>query len=170
MDVVEEMRADAFAMAERIQRVMGRAGFWLAVSPGMLAATIRQYAEARRWSGPYEVRVIPPETIRSNPDGWTTHDEDVWLARLSDSITDDVWDTDVVTPVFGTDVRVWERNGPDWRHELLAYVPVWATRSFVIVEKHDPLPRPEEEAADEAAIAIEEAEGSGDLGGRRRRR
>jgi hypothetical protein len=165
---LDEMRIDTTDMAGRIRRVMDHHGIWLAVSPGMLAVIIRQYAEARRWSGPYDVRVVPAPSS-SKPEGWTAHDEDVWLSHLSNCVTDDVWASEVVDPVFGTDVRVWERNGPDWRYELLAYVPMWASRSFVIVEKHDPLPRPEEEAAIEAAIAVEEAEGSGDYGGRRRR-
>ena len=156
---------DAAFMAERIISLMGRSRFCPAVRPGMLSRMICQYAEARRWSGPYEVHIIHPEPGATTPEDWTAHDEDVWLAHLSDVITDDVWAETVVDPVFGTDVRVWERNGTEWRHELMSYVPMWASRSFVIVEKHDPLPRSEEEEAIEAA---EEAE-TGEFGGRRRR-
>jgi hypothetical protein len=168
LSVIEEMRADARNMAGRIVQILDQYGIWLAVSPGMLSSMIRQYAEARRWSSAYNVRILPTDRS-TKPTGWTTHDEDVWQSRLSDCITDVVWATEIIDPVFGTDVRVWERNGSDWRYELLAYVPLWASRSFAIVEKYDPLPRAEEEAAIEAAIAMEEAD-SGEFGGRRRRR
>lgn len=165
MDPLDDTRYDAVDLADRIIAVLERANVGLTLSRAQLAATIRQYAEARRWNGPYDVRIRAP-TNTIIPPGWTGHDESVWLSWLSDTVSEEVWSSDVTDPIFGTDVRVWERNGTDWRHELLAYVPLWAARSFAIVEQHDPMPLPEEVVAEQQMME-ETAEQR--AGGRRRR-
>jgi hypothetical protein len=64
--------------------------------------------------------------------------------------------------------------GPEWRQELLNYLPLWVQRSLDIVSRVDPLPRPEEEAeTDGRGWAAEESDMYGSehagKGGRRRR-
>ena len=170
----DDVRMDAMELAERIAcLVREHLGLSLSVSRGRLTATIRQYAEARQWAGPYAVRIDEPTEVYI-PDGWTDHDEDVWQWWLSDKITPELWEQVVVAPVFGTDIRVWETMGTVWREELLAYLPKWVGRSMAIVSRVDPVIRPEEEVdADGRPLLTEEvdpylADQSG-KGGRRRR-
>lgn len=165
---MDDIRFDMADMAGRIVTLVRSRGVSLTVNVAQLARILRQYAEARQTFGPYEVRILPNSPLRT-AGGWTAHDEEVWLSWLSDAVTDDVWQQHIIDPVFGTDIRVWETMGTGWRQELLTYLPMWVARSFAIVERYDPLPRPEEEAALEMAIAAEEADG-GENGGRRRRR
>lgn len=138
----DDVRMDAAAMADRIaDLVTERLGLRLSVTQWNLAATIRQYVEARQWASSYRVSVNVP-TTQLVPDGWTAHDEEVWQWWLGDKVSMDVWDAAVIGPVFGTDVRVWETMGTEWRQELLYYLPRWVQRSLDIVSRVDPLPRP----------------------------
>lgn len=165
MDPLDDMRYDAADLTDRIIAVLDRVGVSLSLRRAQLAATIHQYAEARRWNGPYDVSVRQPADILI-PSGWTAHDESVWVSWLNDTVSDEVWQQCVTDPVFGTDVRTWERNGTAWRHELLTYMPLWAARSFAIVERHDPLPLPEEVVAEQQMM---EETSEQRVGGRRRR-
>jgi len=170
----DDVRVDAMSLAERIERlVTGRLGLNLSVTRQTLATTIRQYAEARQWAGAYCV-TINEAAANPVPDGWTAHDEEVWLGWLSDKVTEEVWESVVTGPVFGTDIRVWESMGPEWRQELLVYLPRWVTRSLALVSRVDPLPRPEDEADGDGRGAFADdvdpylADHAG-KGGRRRR-
>lgn len=170
----DDVRMDAAELADRIARlVTGRLGLRLSVTRRDLATTIRQYVEARQWAGAYRVSVKPPPTEQI-PDGWTAHDESVWQWWLSDKVSAELWNAVVIGPVFGTDVRVWETMGSEWRQELLYYLPRWIQRSLDIVSRVDPMPRPEEEAeTDGRGWGAEESDLYGSehagKGGRRRR-
>lgn len=169
---LDNIHRDSVELAQRVQQLITEhLGLSMAVSRGALIAAIRQYAEARQWWGPYNVRVDGPRDIYI-PEGWSTHDEDVWKWWLYDKVNEDVWDSVVIDPVFGTDIRVWERNGTEWREELMSYLPHWCVRSLAIVSRVDPLPRPEEETNADGGGVEEidpyQAEHTG-KGGRRRR-
>jgi hypothetical protein len=167
---LDNIHRDSVEMAQRIQRLITEhMGLSMTVSRGALIATIRQYAEARQWWGPYHVRIDAPPNA-GVPDEWTAHDESVWQWWLDDKVDAEVWETAVTGPVFGTDIRVWERNGTEWRHELLGYLPHWCARSLAIVNRVDPNPEEEDNAdgdgTDEADPYQTEHAGKG---GRRRR-
>jgi hypothetical protein len=168
---VDDVRCDAAALAAQIESlVKDRLGMSMTLTRRALAAIIRRYAEDRCWAGPYDVRIFEPGDLFV-PDDWSTHDEDVWQWWLNDKVTPEVWSSVVTGPVFGTDIRVWERNGTEWREELLSYLPMWVVRSTAIVSRVDPLPRPEEEA--EIDGLVEEVDpylvDQAGKGGRRRR-
>jgi hypothetical protein len=170
----DDVRMDAMELAERIESlVTGYLGISMSVSRRTLATTIRRYVEARQWAGPYNVRVVGPADVYF-PDDWSAHDEEVWQWWLSDKVTTEQWEEYVTGPVFGTDIRVWETMGAEWRQELLAFLTHWVVRSEAIVSRVDPLPRPEEEVdADGRLLSAEDldpylADQSG-KGGRRRR-
>lgn len=170
----DDVRMDAAELADRIARlVTEHLGLRLSVTRRELVATIRQYVEARQWAGAYRVSV-KPLTTELIPDGWTAHDESVWQWWLGDKVSAEVWDAVVIEPVFGTDVRVWETMGPEWRQELLYYLPRWVQRSLETVSRVDPMPRPEEETDSDSRIGgAEDSDQYGSehagKGGRRRR-
>ena len=170
----DDVRMDAAELADRIAHlVTEHLGLRLSVTRRELVATIRQYVEARQWADAYRVSVNVP-TTQLVPEGWTAHDESVWQWWLGDKVSAEVWDAVVIEPVFGTDVRIWETMGSEWRQELLYYLPRWVQRSLDIVSRVDPMPRPEEEAeTDGRGWAAEESDLYGSehagKGGRRRR-
>jgi hypothetical protein len=167
---LDNIHRDSVEMAQRIQQLItGRLGLSMAVSRGALIATIRQYAEARQWWGPYHVRIDGPRDAYI-PEGWTAHYESVWQWWLSDKISVEVWESAVTGPVFGTDIRVWERNGTEWREELLTYLPHWCARSLAVVSRVDPSPEEEVDADGGGAEEVDpyQADHAG-KGGRRRR-
>lgn len=76
------------------------------------------------------------------PKGWLRVHEQNWLIWMEDAFPVHEWMEEVINPVFGSDVRMWETTIPSWRHELISFLPYWLDRSF------DPITEPLDEEMD----------------------
>ena len=113
-----------------------RRGAALAIEPGRLVAHILQYVYLRQTSSVYEIS--GPRTQPVTPVGWTAEEEAIWSDWIAMHCSFESWGAEVLDPIFGTDIRLWEAVCDGWRLELVQFFPWWIQRSFDIVEQHDP--------------------------------
>jgi len=81
-----------------------------------------------------------PQNPSSRPAGWTEKEEEIWIDWINYHCTLDDWSAEVMEPVFGSNVRMWEAQMDGWREELLQFLPWWIRRSAIIVAAFDPTP------------------------------
>ena len=102
---------------------------------------ILHYITLRRRAQPFAIS--NPLFDPSAPEGWGNYEEDVWREWIDYTFTLESWNDEVMTPIFGSDVRLWEANIEGWREELLQFLPWWIKRSAATVAKFDPAQLPE---------------------------
>jgi hypothetical protein len=69
------------------------------------------------------------------PAGWKQEDETAWCEWVRLTFDQEVWEQRVLTPVFGTDQRLWEVNNDAWRTDILTFLPMWIRRDMDIVAR-----------------------------------
>jgi hypothetical protein len=81
------------------------------------------------------------ERVRSikTPIDWTEHSENVWLDWISLVFDLDSWNSEVIQPLFGTEIRAWEYD-TEWRQEIFVYLEEWIQRNNETVAKFDMTP------------------------------
>ena len=121
---------------------IGRRGVVPELAPRRMITQILRYITLRRRSGPFAIS--NPLFDPSSPEGWGDYEEDVWQEWIDYTFTLDSWNDEVMNPIFGTDVRLWEASIEGWREELLQFLPWWIKRSEAIVVKFDPTPLAEQ--------------------------
>ena len=127
------MQDDLFDVATLIQRYVVKRGGFLSMSSSDLRRELNSYVKLRLSVGRFMLERVRPIRI---PTGWTDHSERVWLDWISLTCDLESWDKEVIQPIFGTDVREWERD-TEWRQEIFAYLDEWIQRDNKIVAKFD---------------------------------
>jgi len=94
------------------------------------------------------VRTITKRIPQKGPTGWTDEEEELFFHWIHDTFTEDLWNYEVMAPVFQEDVRPWEDSIEGWRSSLQIYLDQWIVRSMDLIAQIYP---PEEEEVDEAA-------------------
>jgi hypothetical protein len=122
-------------------------GATLALNPHILVNQILSFIELRQSASVYEISNPGFEPIR--PDGWTLKDESLWISWVYSTCPMDSWIPEIMDPVFGSDIRLWESTCEGWRSELVHYLPWWIQRSVSIVRKFDPTYDPDEDGENE---------------------
>ena len=133
------------------QGYLHKRGAELGLDPAHLATHILKYIYLRQKSSVYDISA--PRTNPVKPTGWSAKDEEIWCDWISNHCTLDSWRTEVLAPIFGTDVRLWEARCQGWRDELTLFFPWWIQRSLDIVRKYDPTQLEEEVEEDESKAA-----------------
>jgi hypothetical protein len=91
------------------------------------------------------VRIITKKVTPKVPAEWTEEEEDLFFHWIHDTFTEDLWNFEVMAPVFREDVRPWEIEG--WRSSLQIYLDQWIVRSMELITQIYP---PEEEEEEDA--------------------
>jgi len=120
---------------------------------GRFVKQILQYILLRQTASCLEIS--DPHMTPSMPAGWTDEDEAIWQEWIVYTFPYHTWLTEVMNPVFGLDVRLWEARCEGWRLELAHFLPWWVQRSMDIVRAFDPTqiePEAEEEAGMDAYL------------------
>lgn len=116
----------------------------LGVTPELTAATqaqqIREYIDLRRTYTPLEITA--PKSDVFYPEGWSNHDEQIWIDWLNDRFSLDVWCKQVLYRALGTHMTFWDEGVS---YELHTLLPWWIQRSTTIVDEFDATPLMEEE-------------------------
>lgn len=124
-------------LVRRIEALAQQNKVGLAITPDQLHQQLIQYVLLRQKTHWGNITLRRPGDA---PKGWTPAQENVWRDWLAYQFPLDVWQEQVLAPVFGTDVRGWEMGVEGWRDEILYYLPQWLQRSADIVAAFDPTP------------------------------
>jgi len=139
---------DAFRMAVAIGRYVKQRGVSTTLNNTQIARQILRYIQMRHTVAAYNISAIPGALYY--PNGWNDTEEEIWNDWINHHCTLESWCDEVITPVFGADVRLWEAPIDGWRDELLQFLSLWIRRSREIVASYDPIPivQDEEESID----------------------
>jgi hypothetical protein len=113
---------------------LDRRGATLAIKPARLVKQILKYILLRQKCSIYDISA--PQSHA--PNGWSLEDEEIWNDWIVDQCCLESWEDEVVTPIFGGDMRLYEVRCEGWRLELVHFFPWWIQRSFAIVDKYNP--------------------------------
>jgi hypothetical protein len=122
-------------MASLINDYGQRRNAVLAISVRRLARELASYLRLRHSTSSY---MIERRRATVGPKGWTARDEEIWQEWLDYTFNLESWTTEVLQPLFGTDVHSWEIG--DWRLEVFTYLKDWIQRDMVIVDNFDMTP------------------------------
>lgn len=125
---------DVREIVRRMKWVVEQSDAELELNTSVLVNQILTFILLRQTASVHEIS--NPHIKPSIPDDWTYDDECMWIDWIHTAFPIEFWTAKVMEPVFGSDVRLWEREG--WRSELLEYLPWWIRRSIAIVTKFDP--------------------------------
>ncbi len=124
--------ADLQEVVARIEDFVADRGGILRVKGRDLLRVLLHYI-AFRMRTPYTmIRCTRP--VR-RPKNWLRMHEDAWLVWMEDTFPVSEWMEEVMDPVFGSDVRMWESKIAPWRHEVASFLPYWLDRSFDPIEE-----------------------------------
>jgi hypothetical protein len=129
---------DAVRMAAEIGRYVKQRGVSTTMNSTKLAIQILRYIQMRHTVAAHNISAVPGELYY--PDGWSAAEEEIWNDWINHHCTPESWYDEVITPVFGEDVRLWEAPIDGWREELLQFLSLWIRRSREIVVAYDPTP------------------------------
>jgi len=129
---------DAVAIVRRFMRYIGSHGAAMELDPRRMVTQILQFIALRKKS--YFLEISTPLFDPLEPEGWSKYEEDIWQEWIHYTFTLDSWNEQVMNPIFGSDIRLWEANIVGWREELFHFLPWWIQRSVTIVAKFDPTP------------------------------
>ena len=138
MERSESVLIDVHAIAIRIGRFLKCRGVEPELSMSNLVGRIYRYIRLRKSSPWYMISLPTSQPYR--PEGWKDKEEEIWMDWIHCHCTLDDWSAEVMEPVFGSDIRLWEAQMDGWREELLQFMPWWIRRSPSIVEACDPTP------------------------------
>lgn len=127
---------DVRAIVSRIQTCVEQRGAKLALDSKALTRQILTFLTLRQRCSVYEIS--DPPNKRYIPEGWTTADERLWQDWIHTMFPVEHWLAEVMDPIFGSDMRLWEAPCEGWRSELVHYLPWWIQRSITIVTDFDP--------------------------------
>lgn len=145
---------DMEALVDRIEIFARRRGVSLELDRRRLVRQLLQYVSLRQQTMSC-VQISNPHFDPSEPEGWTDHDEDIWNDWIQHTCSLENWHTEVLQPVFGSDIRLWEVNCDGWRSELMHFLPWWLQRSTPIVRKFDPFPEEVPSEPDDMQMEID---------------
>jgi hypothetical protein len=129
---------DVTAIVRAFARYIGRHDVTMELEPRRMITQILRYIALRQKARPYEIS--NPMFNPSEPEGWNSDKEEIWQDWIDYTFTLESWAGEVMNPIFGMDVRLWEANIEGWREELFHFLPWWIRRSAAIVAKFDPTP------------------------------
>jgi hypothetical protein len=140
-------RVDAGLVAAAIQEWVAKVGGCsLCVSERQLAGQLLEYIAHRQTTR--AIDLSGPQHNQRIPAGWSQEDEVVWTDWIAHRFTMEDWETHVIAPIFGTDVRSWEAGCEEWRWEVFAFLPTWIQRSAAHLALIDPRPYPDPDPTD----------------------
>jgi hypothetical protein len=129
---------DALRMSVAIGQYIKRRGVSITMDNVRLARHIMRYIQMRHTVAAYHISTVPGDIYY--PEGWNANEEEIWGDWINHTFTPESWCDEVIEPVFGGDVHLWEARIDGWREELLSFIPLWVRRSRAIVTAHDPTP------------------------------
>jgi hypothetical protein len=135
----EGVSNDIGAVTDAIRDMCKRRGLELDPTPNQLFSRILDYIAAHMEARDTQ-EVIYRGSRSTGPAGWTAEDERIWMEWLTESLSPEAWEKEVLQPVFECDVLWWECRAPRWRMELLVYVRGWVRRSRDLLAEIDPRP------------------------------
>ena len=138
---------DVENIVKEFESYIRRRGLYLELPPAEIASQIMNYIQLRHSMHP--LQISNPRNIPSMPEDWSDYDEEIWLDYLEQRFTIPSWQCEVMYPVFGSEVHLWEEACDGWRDELIEFIPWWIARSRKILEQFDPNPPIEEEEEEE---------------------
>jgi hypothetical protein len=144
--------ADVQDLVFLFQEYVERRGANLAVEPQRLVTHILKYISLRQKYSRFDISA--PLTKPVVPVGWTSEDETIWTDWLWHTCDVDSWENEVLEPIFGTDIRLWEATCEGWRLELMTCFPWWIQRSFDIIDKFNPT-QPEIQDEDDTTNGVD---------------
>ena len=134
--LVKAAVADVQDLVYLFMKYLDRRGATLAIKPARLVKQILKYIHLRQTLSIYDIAA--PQSHA--PNGWSEEDEEIWNDWIVDRCGLDSWEDEVLTPIFGEDMRLYEVRCEGWRLELVHFFPWWIQRSFAIVDKYNPAP------------------------------
>jgi hypothetical protein len=79
------------------------------------------------------------------PFGWNAHAERLWRDWIAYTYDLESWEREVITPLFGSDVRFWEARLGAWRTDLFGFLGQLIQRNMDVVTEFDPRSEEEDE-------------------------
>jgi hypothetical protein len=128
--------ADVQDLVFLFEKYVKARGATMSVEPKRLVKHILKYISLRQKYLQHDIS--SPLTAPATPVGWTSDDESIWMDWVCDTFDMESWEEEVLGPIFGSDIRLWEANCEGWRLELMTCFPWWIQRSFDIVDKFNP--------------------------------
>jgi hypothetical protein len=119
---------DVHDTATRVESFIRRYGGTPELSTEKLANQILQYIRLRQ-SGSSTLNISQPLHTCQYPPEWNDTHETLWQDWISLRYDLADWQRQVIRPVFGTDVRLWEANCEGWRDEIYTFLPWWIQRN-----------------------------------------
>jgi hypothetical protein len=126
--------ADMLGVAHLIRRFIESRGGKLSITMLELRRSLLHYVFKRQH---LRQNAIMMPYHDEYPDGWSSYHEDIWNQSIDFIYSATHWESEVIAPIFGTDVRTWESSILGWRTEICAFLPSWIQRSFETVKKFD---------------------------------
>lgn len=120
------MDYDLFAVAHAIEAYADRRGCVLSKATRKVYKDLVTYVLARRKMSTDMIEYS--RKTRANPE------KGYWIAYHCDM---DSWEREVMRPVFGSVMRIWEIPCPDWRKEIFAFLEMWITVPEDVMKEFD---------------------------------
>ena len=139
---------DVEHIVKEFETYVRRRGLFLELPPSEVASQMMNYIQLRHSMHP--LHISNPRNRPSMPEDWSEYDEELWLDYLDQRFTIESWQCEVMYPVFGSELHLWEEPCDGWRDELLDFLPWWISRSRKIIEELYPNPHTDEEDEDAA--------------------
>ena len=128
---------DAEGLVLSLEKALTARGLALDIDRLAAARQILTYLTLRLQKGAHEILGLKTKTPSSYPDGWNDEEERLWLEFLDEEFTDDVWETEIMARVFGTDERIWESVHAGWRIDIRRLLPYWVRRVLSADQESD---------------------------------
>ena len=119
---------DAEGLVLSLEKALTARGLALDINRLAVARQILTYLTLRLQKGSNMILGLKMKSTSSYPDGWDDEDERLWIEFLDEEFTDDVWETEIMGRVFGTDERIWEAVHLGWRVDIRRLLPYWVRR------------------------------------------
>jgi len=137
----ETAAKDAQHIAFLVDKWIQQHGCRMSLSVDDLAHQILKYIAIRGRLASYEISgPHMPKQKRSELNSETQLIWDQWIAHTFEY---EVWNSQIILPVFGSQVRLWEMGREDWRYEIFAFLPRWIDKDPAVLERIDPRPLPD---------------------------
>jgi hypothetical protein len=145
----ERVAVDVYAVAGRIGGLIEAHGFTPDLDDDGIASSILGFLQLRQRMRADKIRG-PKRPRMTKPADWDDEQEQIWVEHIAHLVSVEDWRQQVMYPVFGTSVRIWEGACDGWREEILQFLPAWIQRSYYNFDRIDPRQLPSSEEIEEA--------------------
>ena len=138
------MELDIQDVCDGIHMIAKRLNLNMELTPSALYTMILHYIDVRATvDHPFQIQ--GPRRRVSKPAGWAARNEEIWVQWLEHRVPLDLWNSLIMDPVFGDDIREWEIGIEGWRNEIYTFMPFWFVRSMPRFDEIDPTMLPDED-------------------------